>query len=109
MSENIRKIKITTNVDINLGNDFVTNEAAVNMLLSITKFLLFNRNQIPFVYETFYYMTKKLEKAKSLQNGKNAICNSFVKNYAMERQRDVVIQTYRKFNEISDVSLFTCV
>lgn len=105
MCENNRKSKITTNVDINLGSDFVTNETAVNMLLSIAKFLLFNRNQIPFVYETFYYMTKKLETAKSMQNGENAICNSFVRSYTMDRQRDIAIQTYRKFNEITDVSV----
>lgn len=103
MSANKRKSDITTNVDINLGNDFVTNQTAVNVLLSIAKFLLFNRNQIPFVYETFHFMTKKLEKAKTMQNGKNAICNSFVRSYAMERQRDIAIQTHRKFNEISDV------
>lgn len=102
-----RKSDITTNVDINLGNDFVTNKAAVNVLLSIAKFLLFNRNQIPFVYETFHFMTKKLEKAKSMQHGPDVIGSSFVRSYAMERQRDIAIQTYRKFNEISDVSSFT--
>lgn len=108
MSEkNKRKLDVTTNVDINLGDDFVTKKAAVNVLLSIAKFLLFNRNQIPFVYETFHFMTKKLEKAKSMQNGQNAIGNSLVGSYAMERQRDTAIQTYRKFNEISDVSSST--
>lgn len=100
-----KKSDITTNVDIHLGNDFVTNKAAVNVLLAIAKFLLFNRSQIPFVYETFYYMANKLEKAKSMHNksGEN-VCNTFVKSYAMERQRDIAIQTYRKFKEISDVS-----
>lgn len=108
MSEKIKeKSDKTTNVDINLGNDFVTNKSAVNVLLSIAKFLLFNRNQIPFVYETFHFMTKKLEKAKSMQNGQNAICDSFVRSYAMERQRDIAIQTHRKFSEVSDVSSFT--
>lgn len=105
MCENKKKNNTTTNVDINLGNDFVTNKTAANMLLSIAKFLLFNRNQIPFVYETFYYMAKKLEAAKATQT-EDAVCgsSSFVRSYAMDRQRDVAIQTYRKFNDISHVS-----
>lgn len=101
-----RKSNVSTNVDINLGHDFVTNKAAASVLLSIVKFLSFNRNQIPFVFETFHYMAKKLEKAKSMQN-EESVCKSFVKSYAMERQRDIAIQTYRKFNEMSTVSLLT--
>lgn len=105
MCENKNKCNRSTNVDINLDNDFVTNKTAANMLLSIAKFLLFNRNQIPFVYETFHYMIKKLETAKSMQNGDSSSHSSFVRNYAMERQRDIAIQTYRKFNEMSNVSV----
>lgn len=103
MSENKKKNHITTTVDINLGNDFMTDKIAANVLLSIVKFLLFNRNQIPFVYETFHYMTKQLVKARA-ENSENSECKSFVRNYAIERQRDIAIQTHRKFSEISDVS-----
>lgn len=94
---------ISANVDIDLANDYVTQKSTATLLLSIVEFLLFNRNQIPFVYQTFNYMTKRLEKAKSAHN-ENDANKTFIKNYALERQRDVAIQTYRKFNEISDVS-----
>lgn len=103
MCDNKRMSNISTNVDIDLGDDFVTQKSAASLLLSIAKFLLFNRNQIPFVYETFHFMTKKLESARSTCD-ENGVSNTFVKNYAIERQRDIAIQTYRKFNEISDVS-----
>lgn len=103
MCDNKKISNISTNVDIDLGNDFVTQKSAASMLLSITKFLLFNRNQIPFVFETFFYMTKKLEKARSTCC-ETGVSNTYVRNYAIERQRDIAIQTYRKFNEISDVS-----
>lgn len=103
MCDRKRNNNISAKVDIDLASDFVTQRSTATLLLSIVKFLLFNRNQIPFVYETFNYMTKRLETARSAHNESNAN-KTFGKNFALERQRDVAIQTYRKFNEISNVS-----
>lgn len=107
MCDSKKTSNISTNVDVDLGDDFVTQKSTATLLLSIAKFLLFNRNQIPFVYETFNYMTKRLESMRT-SSDENDISNTFVKNYAIERQRDIAIQTHRKFNEISDVSTMKC-
>lgn len=90
----------TTNkllVNLNLENAIVTHEAAAIISVSILDFLLFNRNQIPFVYEMFENMVNMLEKMK-------ATSTVDVKNYAIERQRDIAIFTRNKINEIRQVS-----
>lgn len=86
-----------TIVDLKLGNTIITHETAAVISVSILDFLLFNRNQIPFVYEIFENMVNTLEKTKTT----NTVD---VKNYAIERQRDVAILTRNKINEMRRVS-----
>lgn len=87
-------------LDINLGNTVITNNGAARVCLSIVEFLLFNRNQIPFVYDTLRQMVHKLEKFKIIENRDDT-----VRNYALDRQRNIAIQTTRKFAEISIVNI----
>lgn len=92
-----RKTNNKTIVNLNLENTIITHETAAIISVSILDFLLFNRNQIPFVYEMFENMVNMLEKLKPT----NTVD---VRNYAIERQRDVAISTRNKINEIRQVS-----
>lgn len=54
------------------------------------------------VYETFSHMVVNLEKRAAAASEKNAIERG-VKDFAVERQRDLAILTSRKFRDIGDV------
>lgn len=90
--------KIVAKVDINL-DAIITYKTCCRLLLSIIEFLSFNRNQIPMVYETFSHMALNLEKLAK----ENAATCTEVKDFALERQRELAIQTSRKFRDIGDV------
>lgn len=51
------------------------------------------------VYETFSHMVVNLEKRAK----EDAATGTEVKDFAVERQRELAIQTSRKFREIGDV------
>lgn len=85
-------------LNIDLENTIITNEGAARMCLSIVEFLLFNRNQIPFVFDSLKRMVERIEKSRTAE-----ISYDTVRNYAIDRQRDIAIHTTKKFAEISDV------
>lgn len=85
-------------LNIDLENTIITNERCLSICLSIVEFLLFNRNQIPFVFDSLKRMVEKIEKSRTAE-----ISDGTVRNYAIDRQRDIAIQTTKKFAEISDV------
>lgn len=93
--------KIAATVDINL-EAIVTYKTSCRLLLSIIEFLSFNRNQIPMVYETFNHMVVNLENRKA--HGTDSI-ETAVKDFAVERQRELAISTSRKFRDIGDVRI----
>lgn len=101
MSAIISCNKIAATVDINL-DAIITYKTCCRLLLSIIEFLSFNRNQIPMVYETFNHMIVNLEKraarAKEVEDAEIQ-----VKDFAVERQRELAISTGRKFRTIGDV------
>lgn len=92
----------TTNVDIDLNSAVVTYKTVARILLSVVEFLSYNRNQIPLVYETFNKMVKDLEKTMC----RPAQTNFSVNNFTVERQRNLAIQTNKKFDELSNASLY---
>lgn len=93
--------KIAAKVDINL-DAIVTYKTCCRLLLSIIEFLSFNRQQIPMVYETFSHMVVNLEKKAAFVE-ENAVNEPEVKDFAVERQRELAILTNRKFRDIGDV------
>lgn len=92
--------KIAANLDINLDNCIITYKTVTRLLLSIIEFLSYNRNQIPLVYETFNHLVKNLE---NCSKNKSDECLIDVKDFAIERQRELAVRTNRKFQEISEV------
>lgn len=95
--------KVSANVDINLDSEIVTYKTATRILLSIIEFLSYNRNQIPLVYETFNHLVQGLEKTTPNSFDKRDAADVEVLDFAMERQRDLAIQTNRKFQDIANV------
>lgn len=93
--------KIAAKIDINLDT-IITFKTCCRLLLSIIEFLSFNRNQIPMVYETFSHMVVNLEKWAAAAK-ENATNETEVKDFAVERQRELAIVTNRKFRHIGDV------
>lgn len=94
-----KKCNSPTKVNIDLNNSIVTYKTQSRIFLSVMEFLSYNRNQIPLVYATFNNMVENLEKA---------ICDgelSSVKNFTLDRQRELAIRTNKKFQEISMVSV----
>lgn len=100
MSDMFSWEKVTTDLDINLGNILITSNGAAHMCLSIIEFLLFYRNQIPFVYDTLCHMVNKFEKNKTGNH------DDTVKNYALDRHRKKATRTIHTFSEISDVNKY---
>lgn len=92
--------KIAANLDINLDNCVVTYKTAARLLLSIIEFLSYNRNQIPLVYETFNHLVQNLENCSNSKTNGPLV---EVKNFAIERQRELAVRTNKKFHEISEV------
>lgn len=89
-----------TSIDIDLNNAILTYKTVSRIFLSVVEFLSYNRNQIPLVYGTFNNMVQNLEKAITSE----PVCGTSVKNFTLERQRELAIRTNRKFQEIFDVS-----
>lgn len=88
--------------DINLGVLEVSKKTVALISLSIVEFLLFNRNQIPFVFEKFQYMVKRLEERK-IKLDTDTEGNSVA--YAIERHRNIAIGTHKQILEIQNVSV----
>lgn len=93
--------KTATSVDIQLDNAVITYKTLTRILLSIIEFLSYNRNQIPFVYETFNHMVNGLVNKSQQQ------CTSELSmtNIALERQRESAVNIRGKFQEISKVCI----
>lgn len=48
------------NVEINFSTEVLTKEQAGQIFIAIYELLLYQRNSIPFVYQTFKYLTSRL-------------------------------------------------
>lgn len=93
--------KIVANVEIDLNDMVVTYRTVTRVLMSVIEFLSFNRHQIPMVFETFTHLTTKLENLQRQKSGEEC---AGVKNFALERQRELAINTNRNFRDINDVN-----
>lgn len=89
--------KISTTVDIKLTDEVITYKTLTRILQSIIEFLSYNRNQIPFVYETFNHMVNGF-KNKTLEDNEMNMTN-----ITLERQRNLAVETRNKFEDISKV------
>lgn len=98
--ENEKIGKIVAQMDINLDDMIVTYRTVTRVLMSMIEFLSFNRHQIPMVFETFTHLTSNLEKQQLQQNSDD--CPE-MKNFALDRQRELVITTNQNFRDMSNV------
>lgn len=96
----IKRCNNQTRIDIDLNNTILTYKTVSRIFLSVVEFLSYNRNQIPLVYGTFNNMVQNLEKATANES----ITGTSVKNFTLERQRELAIRTNKKFQEIFNVS-----
>lgn len=92
--------KVLAEIQIDLNEMVVTYKTATRVLLSVIEFLSYNRNQIPLVFETFNLMASKMEKAAPTDQASNAI-----KDFAMGRQKELVIKTNQSFRDLTDVNI----
>ncbi|XP_055850850.1 uncharacterized protein LOC129915374 [Episyrphus balteatus] len=73
-------------VNVNLETDVVTGETLAHFVTSILEFLLYQRNQIPFVCKTFKYL---ISKWKNNDTNEDVVPS----NFQLERQKDMAKQT----------------
>lgn len=93
--------KVVANLQISLENMVVTYKTSTRVLLSIIEFLSFNRNQIPFVFETFSHMVAKwgqTDNATTIQ-----VPCADAKDFALARQRESAQNTFTSFRNLSEV------
>lgn len=83
-------------IPINLKNiEIISNKTQAFMLIAIIEFLSFQRNQIPFVYETYKYMVNKLRK-------NDKICDEEDwNNHMLEKKRSSAIDTLDSLTDVS--------
>lgn len=83
-------------IPINLKNiEIISNKTQAFMLIAIIEFLSFQRNQIPFVYETFKYMVNKIRK-----NNEFVVEDNW-NNQMLEMKRNSAIETLDSLADIS--------
>lgn len=90
---------LSTTVDIKLKDEVITHRTLTRMLLSVIEFLSYNRNQIPFVYETFNHLVNGF--VNSASQVKSNELN--ITTIAMNRQRSLAIKIRDEFEEIAKV------
>ncbi|XP_075147252.1 uncharacterized protein LOC142221419 [Haematobia irritans] len=88
--------KIQLNLDIDV--DVLTVESIAEIVNTILKALLYQRNQIPFVYETYKYYV-----GNWLKNGNRQENFGEIASFQLQRQRDHATDTYDSINAMKDV------
>ncbi|XP_011198792.2 uncharacterized protein LOC105222923 [Bactrocera dorsalis] len=90
----------TKQLNLNIEVDVLTAGSAADVVNSILEFLLFQRNQIPFVYNTYkYYVGLWTDEVEGTANGKMETCtqsgqySSGLHFYQLERQREQALRT----------------
>lgn len=83
--QEIKNIKL---IDVNFDVSVITRETTAKMLSAIAEFLAFNRNQIPFVYQTFQFMVERMKVEPSEEWN----------NFHIEHQRALAQSTLQYFN-----------
>lgn len=84
-------------VDINLETDIVTGEIVAHFVTSILEFLLYQRNQIPFVCKTFKYLISKWKTNDEDNNEESP------GNFQIDRQKDLARQTMNCIKLMGDI------
>ncbi|XP_037930193.1 uncharacterized protein LOC119689735 [Teleopsis dalmanni] len=85
---------ITKNIDFNMEVDVLTSATVANVVNSILEFLLYQRNQIPFVYKTLKHYTQLWED----QSQDDEVTT--VRQFNINRQRDLVKTTKDSISEM---------
>lgn len=90
----------TKQLNLNIEVDVLTAGSTADVVNSILEFLLFQRNQIPFVYNTYkYYVGLWSDEVEGIANGGIEICPNSTQavntlhSYQLERQREQALQT----------------
>lgn len=90
----------TKQLNLNIEVDVLTAGSAADVVNSILEFLLFQRNQIPFVYNTYkYYVELWTDEVTGNANGGIETCTksgqsiSSLHSYQIERQREQALRT----------------
>lgn len=94
---------IKTNLDLHIEVDVLTTGAVAEVVNGILESLLYQRNQIPFVYKTYrYYVNKWLEQDgnQSNTNGNDPGIHSF----QMQRKRQLATSTKEAISGMIEVS-----
>ncbi|XP_017492910.1 PREDICTED: uncharacterized protein LOC108381015 isoform X3 [Rhagoletis zephyria] len=87
------------NLDLNIEVDILTAGSISDVVNAILEFLLFQRNQIPFVYNTYKYYVGLWPEIKGGNDGKMEVVaneepsTSTLHSYQLERQREQAVQT----------------
>ena len=87
-------------VDLCLDIDVLTAESAANVVNKILEFLLFQRNQIPFVYNTYRYYVNKWPQDEEIDSVLGT-----KRNFQFERQRKEAKQTKESISKMRKVSI----
>lgn len=83
-------------IPINLTNiEIISNKTQAFMLIAIIEFLSFQRNQIPFVYETYKYMVNKFRK------NYECVDEADWNNHILDKKRNSAIETLDSLTDIT--------
>lgn len=83
-------------IPINVKNiEIISNKTQAFMLIAIIEFLSFQRNQIPFVYETYKYMVNQIRKKDEI------LVEDDWNNHMLEMKRNSAIDTLDSLADIS--------
>lgn len=88
------KDKIPLTVDIPLSVDVVTGETCSRIVQLVIEVLLYQRNQIPFCYDTFRTIVAKFDKRQETDE------DSDWKDYQLVKQRDAAIDALARIKQL---------
>lgn len=89
--------KVNKTIEINFTTDVLTRECAGQVFIAIYELLLFQRNTIPFVYQTFKYQISRLPEID--EDDENV-------NFETQRQISVARRTLQEIENHFEVSVF---
>lgn len=95
---------IKAQLDLYVEVDVLTTGAAADVVNAILESLLYQRNQIPFVYKTYRYYVNKWLKHQD-RNESNANANDIgVPSFQVQRKRQMATNTKEAISAMTEVS-----
>ncbi|XP_039428991.1 uncharacterized protein LOC120412552 [Culex pipiens pallens] len=90
------KHKTALTMDVPLSVDVVTGETCSRAVQKVIEVLLYQRNQIPFCYDTFRTIVAKFVKKEATQEGEDPDW----KDYRLVKQRDAAVDTLDRIRQL---------